>query len=300
MEVRGCRGEDKWLPHLLGHEGVGTIVEVGPGVTKVAAGDQVILGWIEAKGLGAPPIQYKSQADVVNAGPVTTFSTHSIVAENRVVVCPKGLPEDVAVLFGCALLTGGGMVLNELCPDPDSCIVILGLGGVGMSALIAARALGCRRIIAIDVSKEKLRAAEKLGATDVIDSHGEDPVPAVLEMTGNLGADYCVEAAGTTETIEQGFSMVRRHGGRCLFASHPASGEKIRLDPHELISGKIIQGSWGGASYPDKDVPRLAKLYSDDHLPLESLIGRRYRLEQVNEALDDLESGEAFRSLLEM
>jgi S-(hydroxymethyl)glutathione dehydrogenase / alcohol dehydrogenase len=300
MEARGGRGNDRWLPHLLGHEGSGTVQAIGPDVTKVTVGDAVILGWIAGDGLSVSGIRYASAAGFVNAGPVTTFCTHSVVSENRVVPSPKELPLDVAVLFGCALLTGGGMVLNELRPDPTASLVVFGLGGVGLSALVAAKACGCRRVIAIDVSEEKLVAATALGATDVINAGILDPVRAVHELTGGVGVDYCIEAAGSTATIEQGFAMTRKSGGRCLFASHPASGEKIQLDPHDLISGKGIQGSWGGGSKPDEDVPRLAKMYSEERLPLESLLGRRYRLEQVNEALDDLEHNQAFRPLLAM
>lgn len=300
MEVRGGRGEDTWLPHLLGHEGTGIVLATGPGVSKVVPGDQVVLGWIEGDGLGASGLQFESGSGQVNAGSVTTFCTHSVVAENRIVVLPEGVPLDAAVLFGCALVTGAGMVLNQVRPAPGSCLVVFGLGGVGLSALMAARVCNLERIIAVDVSEDKLATAIQFGADHVVNPNKEDPVRAVQELTDGRGADYCLEAAGRTDTIEQAFDMVRQRGGRCVFASHPQSGRKIQLDPHDLISGKKIEGSWGGASKPDRDIPRLAQLYSQGQLPLEALIGKRYRLEQVNDALEDLEKPEVFRPLLVM
>jgi S-(hydroxymethyl)glutathione dehydrogenase/alcohol dehydrogenase len=300
MEVRGGRGVDRWLPHLLGHEGAGTVVRVGDGVSKVAAGDQVILTWIRCSGLEASGARFSSHGRVINAGPVTTFGTHAIASENRVVPLPDGVPLDVAVLFGCALPTGAGMILNELRPEPQTSLAIFGLGGVGLSALIASRICRCDPIIAVDVSPAKLDVARLFGATHTVDAAAEDPIAAIRALTNGRGVDCAVEAAGSTATIETAFSVVRRDGGRCLFSSHPPSGSKICLDPHDLISGKRIAGSWGGGTRPDSDVPRLAELYRRGELPLERLLTHRYRLEQVNEALKDLESQSVFRPLLVM
>lgn len=300
MEVRGGRDVDRWLPHLLGHEGVGTVLDVGAGVSKVAPGDRVVLTWIRGIGLDAPGARFFNGTEYVNAGPVTTFGTHAVVAENRLVKLPDGVPLDVAVLFGCALPTGAGMVLNELQPPPGSSLAVFGLGGVGLSALMAARLCECTPIIAVDVSPSKLQAARAFGATHTIDSRASDPIAEISALTSGRGVDASVEAAGMAGTIEQAFASVRKHGGRCLFASHPETGTRICLDPHDLISGKMIAGSWGGASTPDVDIPRLASLYSGGQLPLENLITRRYSLEQVNAALDDLEARSVFRPLLVM
>ena len=140
MEIAGERGTDPWLPHLLGHEASGTVVEVGPGVTKVSPGDAVILSWIKGRGLDAPGARYEWDKGVIHSGSVTTFSNYSVVAENRLTPKPDDLDTDVAALFGCAILTGAGMVLNEIQPSKHSSLVILGLGGIGISALLAAAA----------------------------------------------------------------------------------------------------------------------------------------------------------------
>ena len=131
MEVRGGRGKDPWLPHLLGHEGSGIVLAVGDGVTKVKPGDAVILGWVKGDGLDAAGAKYICGDQIINSGKVTTFCNYTVASENRLVVKPASLPFDTAVLFGCALPTGAGMVLNELRPSVDHTVVVLGLGGIG-------------------------------------------------------------------------------------------------------------------------------------------------------------------------
>ena len=299
MEISGGRGEDPWLPHLLGHEGSGIVVSVGEGVTKVKPGDSVILGWLKSDGLDAPGAKYESCDQLINSGRVTTFCNYTVVAESRLVLKPDSLSFDTAVLFGCALPTGAGMILNELMPSPDSSVIVLGLGGIGLSALIALKALSVKRIIAVDISEDKLALAKQLGATHTFNSTNQGFRQPVIDMT-NGGADMCVESGGQVATIELGFSLIRKGGGKLLFASHPPEGEMIRLAPHELISGKQIAGSWGGATSPDRDIPKMYALFKSANVPLGALLTKRYDLEQINAALDDLEAGRVFRPLIVM
>ena len=299
MEVSGFRGADPWLPHLLGHEGSGVVTDVGPEVGKVKIGDEVILGWIKGDGIDAPGAKYICNGQIINSGKVTTFSNYSVVSENRLVKKPFGLPFDIAVLFGCALPTGAGMVLNELNPPASSTVAVLGLGGIGLSALMALKALGAKKIIAIDVSDEKLILAKKIGATHIINSKKQDCESSLRNIVSQ-GVDICVESAGTTDTIELGFKLIRQNGGQLLFASHPPEGEKIRLAPHELISGKKIAGSWGGGTRPDIDIPKIYQIFANANIPIEAMLTRRYQLEDINMALEDLRMGRVFRPLIVM
>jgi S-(hydroxymethyl)glutathione dehydrogenase/alcohol dehydrogenase len=299
MEASGSRGPDAWLPHLLGHEGSGIVLEVGSDVSKVKAGEEVILGWIKGEGIEAPGAKYLCDGQIINSGRVTTFSNYTIVSENRLVKKPAGLAFDIATLFGCALPTGAGMVLNELNPPPSSAVAVLGLGGIGLSALMALKALGVKKIIAIDVSDEKLSLARTLAATHVINSQNEDCESALRNIVGQ-GVDFCVESAGTVSTIELGFKLIRQGGGQLLFASHPPEGDKIKIAPHELISGKKIAGSWGGGTKPDVDIPKMYQIFSNSNIPLGSLLTKRYKLEDINEALKDLRLGRVFRPLIVM
>ncbi|MDK2598433.1 MULTISPECIES: zinc-binding dehydrogenase [Pseudoalteromonas] len=300
MEVKGGRGEDKYLPHLLGHEGVGYVTEVGEGVTKVAVGDKVIIGWIKGQGLDAPGGKYPHEDYLINSGSATTLTEQSIVAENRLVKLPEGFPEKLAVLLGCALPTGLGLVFNELKPLPNKTIAVFGLGGIGLSALLAAKLSQPTKLIAIDVNPDKLALAKQLGATHCINSLEVDPVTEIYRLTEQQGVDYSLEAGGTTQTIEQAFESVRDGGGQCIFASHPSDDLKIQLEPHAFHRGKSIRGSWGGGAQPDKDIPLFADMYFEGRLNLEPLISKEYTLDEINEAIDDLDNKKIVRALIKV
>lgn len=298
MEVQGKRGQDRFLPHLLGHEGAGVVIEAGPGVHKLKQSDPIVLSWIKGDGAECGGSQFRQGNQIINAGPVTTFSEYTVVSENRCVRIPDGVPLDVAALFGCAVLTGAGVVLNSVCPVRGSSIVVWGVGGIGLSAVMAARLSGCVPIIAVDTQPAKLKLACEFGATHLIDARSEDVLASIRRIVGSEGIDYAVEAAGRTDTIEQAFRAVRKNGGLCVFASHPPTGETIRLDPHDLISGKQIRGTWGGESRPDRDIPRFAELYLRGELPFEKLITHRYTLDEINRALSDLQQGTVGRPIV--
>ena len=301
MEARGHRGEDAWLPHMLGHEATGRVAAIGSGVEKVDIGDLVILGWIRGSGIDAGGCQYCNGDSTINAGAVTTFSDRAVVSENRLCRLPDGVPLDIGVLFGCALPTGAGIVLNELSPRPGSTLAIFGMGGIGISALLAAGTMDFTQVIAVDVVPDKLQLAAEIGADYTINAAdpGVDVVEQIRQLTDG-GVDYAVDASGQINVIEQAFAASHPKHGLTVFASHPPAGQKISLDPHALISGRQIRGSWGGNSDPDRDVPRFAELYRTGKLPLERLMGTRYRLDQVNQALDDLEAGHALRPIIEV
>jgi len=300
MEWGGKRGPDKHLPHLLGHEASAQVVDIGKGVSKVKKGDRVILTWIKAKGLAGSAIKYRKGKKIINAGPIATFTEYAVVSENRCVKLPKGFALDIASLFGCALLTGAGIVINSIKPKPKATIAIYGIGGIGLSALIATHLYDDLFVIAVDVDKKKLELAKAFKADLVIDSRIQDPVKKIMSLTRGGGVDFAVEACGKAMTIEKAFKSVRPGGGLCVFASHPAFGEKISIDPFDLILGRQLQGSWGGESLPDRDIARFAKLFRNKKLPLEKLITHRYPLAQINQAFKDIENKKVGRALLEI
>ena len=299
MEVQGLRGEDKYLPHMLGHEGVGSVVSVGNSVTKVVPGDAVILSWIKGDGQDAGGYQYSSvRGEKINAGSVTTFSEYAIVAENRLVKMPVGTPSKLAVLYGCAVPTGFGMVMNNLPENATGSIAFIGLGGIGMSALLAAGMYNFKNVFAIDINDDKLEIAKKYGATRVINPSRENPLDVIKDITHGQGVDYSFESAGTAKTIEMAYSFVKSKGGLCTFASHPSHAEKISLDPFDLICGKNIKGTWGGEVYPDRDIERFNQLYIQGDLPLETLVSKEYALDEINNAIDDLLNRKIVRALI--
>lgn len=300
MEARGKRGEDYFLPHLLGHEASAEVLETGEAVSKVKKGDKVVLTWIKSKGIDAVGAKYKKGETIINSGAVTTFSQYAVVSENRCVKLPQGIAMDIGSLFGCAVLTGAGIITNTIKPVANSTIAIFGVGGIGLNALMALKLYQCSQIIAVDIEGYKLDMAKEFGATYLINSKEKNPVEEILKITKGIGVDYAVESAALAATIEQAFQSIRKGGGLCVFASHPAYGEKIKLDPFDLICGKQIKGNWGGDSNPDEDIPRLAKIYLEGKLPLSRLITKRYSLEQINEALADIENRCVARCLLEI
>ena len=300
MEARGKRGEDKYLPHLMGHEGAGKVVDIGGGVQKVSKGDSVVLTWIKGKGANCPGAIYNKKGVKINSGGVTTFSDYTVVSENRCVKLPEGVPLDIATLLGCALPTGAGIVMNTIRPTQGSSIAIFGAGGIGLSSLMTATVFACSTIIVVDVEDSKLKRAQELGATHLINSNNENAVDKIYQITQGKGVDYSIEAVGRAKVIEFAFQSVCDNGGLCVFAGHPAAHERINLDPFDMIKGKRIQGSWGGGCDPDRDIPLLAKYYLEGKLPLEKMISHRYKLEDINEALDNLENNKMARALLEM
>jgi S-(hydroxymethyl)glutathione dehydrogenase/alcohol dehydrogenase len=292
MEVQGHRGEDKWLPHLLGHEGVGIVREIGEGVTTVDVGDTVIVGWLPTDGIDAKPASYldKRSGRKVNSGKSVTFATAAVVSENRIFLKPNNICDKAAVLLGCALPTGAGMVLNESNPNLNDKILILGLGGIGLSVLITLLMRGFENISIIEPNKDKLLLAKNMGARGLL---AETAVGT--DLLNNF--DICYEASGSVAGIEKGFDLINTNG-KLIFASHPPNGEKIKLDPHQLIQGKRIIGSWGGGSQPEKLAKKIEQLNHKKYLDF--LLGEEYDLHDINRALQDLESGKSLRPIIRM
>jgi S-(hydroxymethyl)glutathione dehydrogenase/alcohol dehydrogenase len=291
MEVQGARGDDKWLPHLLGHEGYGIVREVAEDVKKVAPGDLVIASWIKGDGIDAVPPSYQSTANIrVHSGSVTTFSEFSVISESRVFIAPQGFKEEILPLFGCAFLTGAGMVLNFLSDASEYSVAVYGFGGIGMSVAVVLRGMNPRKLFIIERSAEKRALATSLGFENV--TAPED------NYLRNKKFDYCFEAAGSIGSIQAAWDLLESNG-TLVFASHPPQGQVIALDPHDLIKGKRIFGTWGGNVSPDKDLPRIATLLRNSGLNLETLLGNFFLLSEVNAALSYLESGSPGRPILD-
>lgn len=299
MEVTGKRGMDSWLPHTLGHEASGIVIDKHKSVKKFQKGDEIILSWIKSSGLEAKNITLNGDEGEINAGPVTTFSNYSVISENRAVIKPKSISFQQAMLFGCAIPTGAGIILNQVKPKPKDSLLIIGLGGIGLAALITAIALKIKKISVIDINKSKLKYAKNIGAINAYNANSKDLLKKVFS-DNNSGFDFCVESAGLTDTIEMGFNLINKNKGQLFFASHPPNNEKISLSPHELISGKKIFGSWGGEVDPDRDIPKLWNLIRKSKIDLNSLIEKEYCLNDINKAMDDLKKGKVFRPLIKM
>lgn len=300
-EMRGLKGEDRFLPHTLGHEGSGIVEAIGAEVKKVKIGDRVVLTWIKGNGLDIPASSYKrNDGSIVNSGAISTFMAKAVVAENRLVKIPEEMPLREAALLGCAIPTGAGIVINTLNIAAGKSIAIFGMGGIGLSALLAAKVKGASKIIAIDISKDKLKQSTLLGATDVLNAGDNSVIESIMKITDNQGVDYAIESAGKKESMEMAFKSVRDKGGLCVIAGNLSFGEKIKIDPFDLIKGKRIIGTWGGQTQPDRDIPVYADWVISGGLNLKQLVGRVFELKDINQAIEYMERGAVGRVLIDM
>jgi S-(hydroxymethyl)glutathione dehydrogenase / alcohol dehydrogenase len=299
LECRGYRGQDPFLPHCLGHEGSGRVCAIGSGVTKVKVGDQVILSWIKGSGMNIPGTVYRWGDRGVNAGGITTFSQHAIVSENRVTVMPEEMSLRDAALLGCAAPTGLGAVFNTAQPSPGQSLAVFGSGGIGLCAVAGAAIAGCVPIIAIDLQPQKLELAVKMGATHTINASQTDPIAALNQICRG-GVDFAIEATGRPAVMGQALQSVRNQGGIAVVIGNARYGERIELDPGQLNAGKQLRGTWGGDTVPDRDFPRYGKLIHIGKLNLAPLVSTIYRLNDMNVALNDLETGKTARPLIDM
>lgn len=298
-EIDGVKGPDPWLPHLLGHEACGVVEAVGPFVSTVAPGDRVVLHWRPGSGIEAPTPRYAWGSRRVNAGRVTTFQERAIVSENRVTAVPHDLEPEAAVLYGCALTTGFGVVCNDARVRIGESVVVLGCGGVGLCSVLAAELAGAHPIVAVDLRDRKLELASRYGASHVLGADADDLDDRVREIVGDAGSDVVIETTGLLDVMQRAFRLASAEG-RTILVGVPARGERLPVDTLPLHFGKVLTGSHGGGARPDRDIPRLVRMQRAGRFDLAPMISHRFPLEDVNEAIECLRQGEALRCLLQL
>lgn len=299
-EIDGAKGEDKFLPHLLGHEASGTVVEIGAGVKHVKPGDVVVLHWRKGLGIeGAPPV-YRWRGNKLNAGWIATFNEYAIVAENRVTAIPADSDLEVAALFGCAVTTGFGVVENNACVRIGESVVIFGAGGVGLNIVQAAALVGAYPIIAVDLFDNRLALAKEMGATHLINSKTQDAKAAIENIVGAQGLDVFIDNTGQPAIIELGYQITKPQG-RVTLVGVPRKGNDIQIYSLPLHFGKRLSGSQGGEAEPHLDIPRYHKLFQNERIKLKQLITEQCSINEINSAIDRMRSGAtAGRCLIKM
>jgi alcohol dehydrogenase len=310
------------LPMVMGHEGAGEVVEVGAGVTDVRVGDHVVFQFRSSCGRcrrcleGRPALcetaaKSKSNGELMSGGKrlsldgelvshhsgISCMAEYAVVDRGTIVIVDKSLPLDEAALFGCAVMTGVGAVTNTARVRPGDVVAIVGLGGVGLNALLGAILGGAERIIAIDVSDDKLGLARQLGATDTFNATDADCTAQVIELTKG-GVDFAIETAGAIKAMETCYSILRV-GGKVIAAGIPPVTETFEFKPAQLVSEERgILGSSMGSCVPVRDIPRYISLYQQGRLPVDKLIDARIGFDQINEGFDRLSSGAVVRQIL--
>ncbi|MGG7464570.1 MULTISPECIES: alcohol dehydrogenase catalytic domain-containing protein [unclassified Plantibacter] len=318
------RGEwDAAVPLVMGHEGSGVVVELGEGVTSLSVGDHVVLSWVPPCGecrycRSGHEARCQKVATVVaplgvlfdgtsrlstNGEPlhhylgVSSFAEEVVVPASGAIKVRDDAPLDVVALVGCAVATGVGAVLNTAAVEPGSTVVVIGCGGVGLNVVQGAKLAGAERIIAVDVRDDKTALAVQFGATDRIDASKTDAVKALFEMLPD-GADYAFDAIGRTTTTEQAIQMLGL-GGAAVIVGLPPTGAKASFEPLVLAEAdQRILGSNYGSVRPSIDIPALVDRYMDGQLMLDPLVSSRRPLAEAAAAFDDLQSGNALRTLL--
>ncbi len=305
-------------PTVLGDEAAGTVEAVGDLVTYVKPGDRVIsclsvfcgacdkcLSGNPAlcrregleRGPDEPPRLSLRGTPVFHFSSLSTFAEYMLVHENATVKIRDDVPIEEIALIGCGVTTGVGAALNTAKVSPGSTVAVVGLGGVGLSALQGAAIAGAAQIIAIDPVETKLALAQQLGATDVIDASGGGVVEKVKQITGGRGVDYSFEAIGLKETAEQCYNMLDNGGVATVIGMIP-EGTDIHIDGPSLLSEKKIQGSNMGSNRFRVHMPQYVELYLQGRLKLNELVTKTIKLEDVNQAFEDMKEGHVARSVI--
>jgi S-(hydroxymethyl)glutathione dehydrogenase/alcohol dehydrogenase len=296
-EIAGVKGDDKYLPHLLGHEGGGVVEKVGPGVTQVRVGDHVVMHWRKGVGINSSFPKYKRGGGFVGAGWITTFNECAVVSENRVTRIEKDIPFEVAALMGCAVTTALGVVNNDAQLRIGQSIAILGCGGVGLNVVQGAAMVSGNPIIAIDLYQHKLEMARDFGATHLINSATTDLREELRKIVGSAGVNVFVETTGSAKLIELAYELTAP-GGRTVLVGQLRHDMKVSIQTLPLHTGKLLVASEGGQTDPSIDIPRYLGLYRTGKLKLERLITHQFPLDEINVALDKIRQGDVGRCVL--
>ena len=295
------------LPALLGHESTGVVIAKGRDVSHVKEGDHVITTWVDRDSAttNQPMVSHalndRTQYHANWKGnsvmhSAATWAEYAIAQERVVLPLPKDLPTDVTSIVGCAVMTGAGAIVNTLQVRPGESVAVIGAGGIGLCAISAAAVVDAYPIIVVDIDDSKLAFAQRMGATHTVNSKALDPVQAIKEITGG-GTDYAIDAIGLPQTQEQilravrpGFSGYKRGGTALLLGITPPDAKAV-LDTSLFIGNRTFMRTSGGDCKPDRDFPTFLRWYRAGKLKLNELITNRYKLEQINDAVDDLEHG---------
>jgi S-(hydroxymethyl)glutathione dehydrogenase/alcohol dehydrogenase len=295
-EIEAAKGPDKFLPHLLGHEASGTVIETGPGVTNVKAGDTVVLHWRPSLGIQCPPPSYKWRGEKLNAGWVTTFNDYAVISENRMTVISPDYDLKIAPLLGCAVTTAAGVINNDAGVKIGESVVVFGVGGVGLNVVQFAHLAGAYPIVAVDLLDNKLEMAKTRGATHCLNAKTVGDMDAeIRKIVGAKGPDKVIETTGAKSVIELGYNLTHPDG-TCVLVGVP--NEKVTIYTLPIHFNKVPTGSHGGDAAPHVDIPRLIRLAEAGRFSLDGIITHEFALDDINDALAVVRSGNAGRVLI--
>lgn len=310
------------LPMALGHEAAGVVEALGDGVTDLEVGDHVVMVFMPSCGhcdpcAGGRPALCEPGAAANGKGELlaggrrvhgadgdlhhhlgcSAFAAHAVVSRRSLVKVDRDLPFEQAALFGCAVLTGVGAVVNTAGVKVGQSVAVVGLGGVGLSSVLGALAAGASPVVAVDLSEEKLALARSLGAVATINAGDADAVEQVRALTGG-GAEFVFEMAGSVRALEAAWRMTRR-GGTTVTAGLPPPEAALAVNVVQLVAEeRTLKGSYIGTCVPARDIPRYVALFRQGRLPVDRLLSGTIGLEGINAAFDDLADGRTVRTVV--
>ncbi len=300
LEWQGLKGEDRFLPHCLGHEGSGTIIDLGKNVTKCGIGDRVILSWMKGQGADVPGTRYQWGNRKVNAGGVTTFMKHAVISENRITPQTQTLEPEAEAFLGCAVATGLGVIRNTLGVKPGESVLVIGAGGIGFFAIAGAILAGAYPIYVADRNLTRLQIARDMGTTPLVPTNAEESFLTQFKKLCPLGVSHAIEATGQVNVMRDVLAAVKPRGGNAVIIGNAAFGQSLVIDPSELNQGKRLLGTWGGDNNPDVDFPLYQQWIAGNQISAELLNPTLYALEEINSALTDFKQQQVTRPIIDM
>lgn len=309
------------LPAVLGHEGSGTVLDVGENVTRVKPGDKVILSFVPFCGhcnnclngrsnlcdthaatggtlFDSTTRLHKGETRISHMGKVACFAQEAVVPETGCIPVAPDFPLPQAALIGCCVPTGVGAVMFNAKINPGSTVVVVGVGGVGLNVVQGARLLNASKIIAIDPNEGALEFATKFGATHTINPTQQDSTQAVKDITGGSGADYAFEVFGSSETVHTAYNSVRK-GGTVVVVGLTPIGDHATIDANKMTRQELtLKGTYYGSVRPAVDMPTMVDLYQAGKIDIDNLITRTYSLDDINKAYQDMENGHIGRGVI--
>ncbi len=296
-EIDGVKGPDRYLPHLLGHEAGGIVREVGPLVTRVKEGEHVVCHWRPAPGISGPCPTYNWQGALVNAGHITTFSQYSIISESRLTPIDPKYGHEVSALMADTITTGFGVISNDAKVRIGQSVCIIGVGGIGLGAVLGAKLAGANPIIAVDLFEHKLELAKKHGATHCVNSSEVNLKDAVFDIIGRPEVDVIIEGTGSPEMIEEAYDLTSSQG-TCVLFGVMRFDQKVSFNTLPLHFGRTLTGSEGGQSRPHTDITRYLGMMDAGAFNLEDFVSHRFCLDEINFGINRMRSGESIHTMI--
>lgn len=296
-EIDGVKGPDKFLPHLLGHEAGAVVFEVGSDVTQVAPGDRVVCHWRPGAGIDAGGSVYKWNGRDVNAGPITTFQKYAVISENRLTKVPPDTDFELCCLLADTLTTGFGIINNDAKVKAGESVVIFGVGGIGLGVVLGAKLVGANPIIGIDLHEHKLAKASEYGLTHQVNASRENAADRVKEILGGL-ADVTIDGTGSPKVIETAYDLAKLRGGRCILFGVMPSDQRVSIHTLPLHFGRVLTGSEGGQSQPEKDIPEILRVSAEKKIDWRGFVSHRGALSDLDQIILQMRSGQVIHAVL--